>query len=62
MEQDYTESHLKQYFVEAYPDCEIVTNTQALQDKSPAICGRYAILVGLLFSDHESIDEVLVRL
>ena len=60
LERDYTKPHLKQYFVEAYPDCEIVTNTQALQDTSTAVCGRY-VLVGLLFSQG-SIDEVLERL
>ena len=61
MEQDYTEPHFKRYFIEAYPECEIVTNTQILQDRSTAVCGHYAILVGKLFTEY-GIDKTLAVL
>ena len=50
IEINYTEPHFKRYLIEAFPDCQISTNTQVLQDTSTAVCGRYAILVGRLFS------------
>ena len=53
MEQNYTEPNLKQFFLDAFPDCRISTNTQVIQDRSTAVCGRYAILVGQLFSKEE---------
>ena len=62
MEQNYTEPKLKQFFLEAFPDCWISTNTQVIQDRSTAVCGRYAILVGQLFSKGGSIENVLQQL
>ena len=62
MELDYTEPNLKQFFLDAFPDCRISTNTQVMQDRSTAICGRYAILVGRLFSKGGSIENVLQQL
>ena len=62
MEQNYTEPKLKQFFLEAFPDCWISTNTQVIQDRSTAVCGRYAILVGRLFSKGGSIENVLQQL
>ena len=50
MEVDYTEPHLERFFLEAYPDCRLYTNTQVLQHVSTAVCGHYAILMGKLFS------------
>ena len=61
MERDYTEPHLERYFMEAYPDCELYTNTQVLQHTSTAVCGRYAILMGQLFSS-QGIDSALETL
>ena len=61
MEQDYTEPHLERYFKEAYPHCELCTNTQVLQHTSTAVCVRYAILVGELFSS-QGIDRTLTAL
>ena len=62
MEQNYTEPKLKQFFLDAFPDCWISTNTQVIQDRSTAVCGRYAILVGRLFSKGGSIENVLQQL
>ena len=62
MEQDYTEPNLKQFFLDAFPDCRISTNTQVIQDRSTAVCGRYAILVGQLFSKGGTIENVLQQL
>ena len=62
MELDYTEPNLKQFFLDAFPDCRISTNTQVMQDRSTAVCGRYAILVGRLFSKGGSIENVLQQL
>ena len=62
IEINYTEPHFKRYLIEAFPDCQISTNTQVLQDTSTAVCGRYAILVGRLFSHDKSIERVLQRL
>lgn len=61
MELDYTEPRFKRYFVEAYPECDIFTNTQVLQDRSTAVCGWYAILVGKSFSKG-GIDNTLKNL
>ena len=58
MEQDYTEPALCDFFKEAYADCKIITNTQAVQDRSTAVCGWYAILMGKLFSKY-GLDEAL---
>ena len=58
MELDYTEPYFKHYIVEAYPECPIFTSTQVLQHRSTAVCGYYAILVGMLFSLH-GIDKTL---
>ena len=62
MEQNYTEPNLKQFFLDAFPDCRISTNTQVIQDRSTAVCGRYAILVGQWFSKVGSIENVLQQL
>ena len=62
MEQNYTEPYLKQFFLDAFPDCRISTNTQVIQDRSTAVCGRYAILVGQLFSKGGTIENVLQQL
>ena len=62
MEQNYTEPNLKQFFLDAFPDCRISTNTQVIQDRSTAVCGRYAILVGQLFSKGGTIENVLQQL
>ena len=62
MEQNYTEPKLKQFFLDTFPDCRISTNTQVMQDRSTAVCGRYAILVGRLFSKGGSIENVLQQL
>ena len=62
IEINYTEPHFKRYLIEAFPDCQISTNTQVLQDTCTAVCGRYAILVGRLFSHDKSIERVLQRL
>ena len=40
----------------------ISTNTQVIQDRSTAVCGRYAILVGQLFSKGGSVENVLQQL
>ena len=61
IEQDYTEPNLKRYFHDAFPNCRISTSTQVVQDQSKAVCGRYAILVGQLFS-RGSIEYVLQQL
>lgn len=58
IERDYTEPNFKQYILNVFPDCKISTNTQVLQDKSTAVCGRYAILVGCLFSTF-TMDQVI---
>ena len=62
MEQNYTEPNLKWFFSDAFPHCRISTNTQIIQDRSTAVCGRYAILVGRLFSKGGSIENVLQQL
>ena len=62
LEQNYTEPNLKQFLLDAFPNCRISTNTQAIQDRSTAVCGRYAILVGQLFSKRGSIENVLQQL
>ena len=62
MEQNYTEPNLKQFFLDAFPDCRISTNTQVIRDRSTAVCGRYAILIGRLFSKGGSIENVLQQL
>ena len=62
MEQNYTEPNLKQFFLDAFPDWRISTNTQVIQDRSTAVCGRYAILVGQLFSKGGTIENVLQQL
>ena len=62
MEQNYTVPKLKQFFVDAFPDCRISTNTQVIQDRSTAVCGRYAIFVGQLFSKGGSVENVLQQL
>ena len=61
MEVDYTEPRFKQYFFEAYPECHMFTNTQVVQDRSTAVCGHYAILVGKWFSLY-GIDATLTLL
>lgn len=61
MEIDYTEPRLESYFHLAYPECELYSNTQVLQDMSTAVCGHYAILVGKLFASL-GIDETLATL
>ena len=58
MERDYTEPGLARYFRQACPNCALYTNTQVLQDTSTAVCGRYAILMGTLFSS-QGIDQAL---
>ncbi len=50
MEADYTEPNLRRYFLQAYPNHTIVTNTQPLQESGTGVCGRYAVLVGCLFT------------
>ena len=62
MEQNYTEPKLKQFFVDAFPNCRISTNRQVIQDRSTAVCGRYAIVVGQLFSKGGSVENVLQQL
>ena len=61
MEIDYTEPRFKLYFFQAYPECRIFTSRQVVQDRSTAVCGHYAILVGKLFSLH-GIDATLTWL
>ena len=58
MEVDYTEPHFERYFRDAYPDRKLYSNMQVLQNRSTAVCGRYAILVGKLFSS-PGIDDTL---
>ena len=58
MEVDYTEPHFERYFRDAYPDRKLYSNIQVLQNRSTAVCGHYAILVGKLFSSH-GIDDTL---
>ena len=62
MEQNYTEPKLKQFFLDAFPDFRISTNTLVIQDQSTAVCGRYAILGGQLFSKGGSVENVLQQL
>ena len=62
MEQNYREPKFKQFFLDVFPDCRISTNTQVIQDRSTAVCGRYAILVGQLFSKGGSVENVLQQL
>ena len=53
MEKDYTELQLRAYFLWAYPDRTVVTNAFAVQDRSTAVCGHYAVLGGRLFVEEE---------
>ena len=62
-EKEYIEPQLRAYFLWPYPNRTIVTNTFAVQDRGPAACGRYAVLVGQLFVEEEgSVEETLARL
>ena len=61
MEEDYTEPNLRSYFIQAFPDKVIISNTFAVQDRSTAVCGRYAVLVGQLFLK-EGIDGAIRRM
>ena len=58
MAEDYKEPELKQCFLNVYSGCNLYTNTQVIQDRSTAVCGRYAILVAKVFSK-TGIDGVL---
>lgn len=58
MEIDYTEPNLQQYFIQAYSNETIITNTFEIQNRTTAVCGRYAILAGRLFAK-DGIDGVI---
>ena len=53
MEQYYTGTQLWAIFLRAYFDHVIIRNTSAVQYRSTAMCGRYAVLVGRLFIEEE---------
>ena len=59
MEISYSEPKFQQYILNALTDCTVFTNTQKIQNRTTAVCGWYAILVGKLFSTYEKIDDVL---
>ena len=62
MEQNYTEPKLKQFFVDALPNCRISTNRQVIQDRSTAVCVDMLSWSGSCFPKEDSVENVLQQL
>ena len=62
IEEAYTEPQLRRYFLEAFPERVMVTNTFAVQSRATAVCGRHAVLAGRLFIEEGSVEGLLKRL
>ena len=59
MEQNYTEPNLKQFFLVSQTAGYPLTHKSYRIGARPAVCGRYAILVGQLFSKGGSVANAL---